>query len=147
MKITKTAKAHWEGSIKEGKGTISTQSGALKNQAYSFQKRFGEEPGTNPEELIGAAHAGCFTMAFSGELFKAGITARTIDTEAQVTLVKDGEGFKVSQSHLIVSIDAAGADEAKVRKAAESAKANCPISKLLNAEVSMDFRISSAKAA
>lgn len=147
MKITKTASAHWEGSIKEGQGTISTESGALKNQPYSFKKRFGEEPGTNPEELIGAAHAGCFSMAFSGELFKAGITARTIDTSAQVTLVKDGDGFKVSHSHLIVSVDSQGADEAKVRTAAETAKANCPISKLLNAEVTMDFRIAGAKAA
>lgn len=147
MNITKTAKAHWEGNIKEGKGTITTQSGALNNQDYSFQKRFGDEPGTNPEELIGAAHAGCFSMAFSGELFKAGITASAIDTEAQVTLVKEGEGFKISKSHLIVSVDAQGADESKVRKAAESAKANCPISKLLNAEVSMDFRMAGAKAA
>ncbi|MES2526533.1 MAG: OsmC family protein [Bdellovibrionota bacterium] len=145
--MTKTASAHWEGSIKEGKGTISTQSGALRNQPYSFKKRFGDEAGTNPEELIGAAHAGCFTMAFSGELFKAGITAKAIDSEAQVTLVKDGEGFKVSKSHLIVTIDAGGADQAKVKAAAESAKANCPISKLLNAEVSMDFRISESKAA
>ncbi len=147
MNITKTARAHWEGSIKEGRGTITTESHALDNQPYSFKKRFGDEAGTNPEELIGAAHAGCFSMAFSGELFKAGITAKTIDTEAQVTLVKDGEGFKVSKSHLIVTVDATGADQAKVREAAESAKKNCPISKLLNAEVSMDFRVSQAKAA
>ena len=147
MNITKTARAHWEGSIKEGRGTITTESHALDNQPYSFKKRFGDEKGTNPEELIGAAHAGCFSMAFSGELFKAGITAKTIDTEAQVTLVKDGEGFKVSKSHLIVTVDAAGADQAKVKAAAESAKTNCPISKLLNAEVSMDFRFSQAKAA
>ena len=147
MNITKTARAHWEGNIKEGKGTITTESGALNNQPYSFKKRFGDEKGTNPEELIGAAHAGCFSMAFSGELFKAGITARSIDTEAQVTLVKEGEGLKISKSHLVVSVDAMGADESKIRAAAESAKANCPISKVLNAEVSMDFRINHAKAA
>lgn len=141
MKITKTARTHWEGDIMKGKGTISTQSGALKDQAYSFQKRFGDEPGTNPEELIGAAHAGCFSMAFSAELMKAGITARSIDTEAQVTLVKDGEGFTVTKSHLIVSVDAQGTDEKKVREAADSAKTNCPISKLLKAEISMDFKM------
>lgn len=147
MNIVKTARAHWEGNLKEGKGTISTESGALNNQPYSFNKRFGEEKGTNPEELIGAAHSGCFSMAFSAELMKAGITAKAIDTEAKVTLEKEGEGFKVSKSHLIVSVDAAGADEAKVRKAAETAKANCPISKLLKAEVTMDFKIAGAKAA
>ena len=147
MNIVKTAYAHWEGNIREGKGTITTESGVLKEQPYSFRRRFGGERGTNPEELIGAAHASCFSMAFSGELFKAGITAKAIDTEAQVTLINDGEGFKVSKSHLIVSVNAPGADQAKVRTAAESAKANCPISKLLNAEVTMEFRIAEAKAA
>jgi lipoyl-dependent peroxiredoxin len=147
MNIVKTASAHWEGNIKEGKGTITTESGVLNEVAYSFRKRFGGERGTNPEELIGAAHASCFSMAFSGELFKEGITAKAIDAEAQVTLVNDGEGFKVSKSHLIVSVDAPGMDEAKIRTAAETAKANCPISKLLNAEVTMEFRIAEAKAA
>lgn len=146
MRITKTASAYWEGSIMEGKGTISTQSGALKDQAYSFKKRFGDEPGTNPEELIGAAHAGCFSMAFAGELMKSGITAKSIRTEAKVTLVKDGEGYKIESSHLVVFVDAQG-DQEKIKSAAESAKANCPISKLLNAEVTMDFQMNSAKAA
>lgn len=139
MNLTKTARAHWEGDLMKGKGTISTQSGALKDQPYSFQKRFGDEPGTNPEELIGAAHSACFSMAFSAELMKAGITAKAIDTEARVTLVKEGEGFAVTKSHLTVKVSAPGADQAKVKTAAETAKANCPISKLLRAEVSMDF--------
>lgn len=147
MNITRTARAHWEGDIMKGKGTISTQSGALKEQPYSFQKRFGDEPGTNPEELIGAAHAGCFSMAFSAELMKVGITAQAIDTEAQVTLVKDGEGFAVTKSHLTVKVSAPGADQAKVKAAAETAKSNCPISKLLKAEVSMDFRFTGSQAA
>ncbi|HCR79042.1 MAG TPA: OsmC family peroxiredoxin, partial [Alcanivorax sp.] len=98
--MNKFASAHWEGDIKKGKGTISTQSGALKEQPYGFNTRFEDEPGTNPEELIGAAHAGCFSMAFSLELGNAGYTADSIDTKAKVTLDKDGDGFSITKIHL-----------------------------------------------
>ena len=98
--MDKFASAHWEGDIKKGKGTISTQSGALKEQPYGFNTRFEDEPGTNPEELIGAAHAGCFSMAFSLELGNAGYTADSIDTKAKVTLDKDGDGFSITKIHL-----------------------------------------------
>src|SRR2546426_2539291 len=116
--VKRKASAAWQGGLKDGKGTISTDSGVLSNVAYSFSKRFEDEKGTNPEELIGAAHASCFAMATSAELGKAGITAQSISAAATVTLEKVGEGFSVTASHLDVSIKAPGADRAKVQAAA-----------------------------
>ena len=137
--ITRTASARYQGMGKEGQGWVSTQSGVLKDQKYGFNTRFEDGPGTNPEELIAAAHASCFTMALSFALAKEGITDGTLETEARVKLDKDGEGFKVSRSDLTLSANVALAD-ARLRELAEDAKKNCPISKLLNAEMSLEVR-------
>ena len=138
MAITKSGSAHWQGGIKDGKGSISTQSGALSMTPYGFNTRFEGQPGSNPEELIAAAHAACFSMALSKELGEAGIEDPTITTQAAVKLEQQGEGFAVTRSDLTVKVTAEGADRAKVEEAAQSAKSNCPISKLLNAEIGMD---------
>jgi osmotically inducible protein OsmC len=124
---------------KEGQGWVSTQSGVLKDQKYGFHTRFEDGPGTNPEELIAAAHASCFTMALSFALAKEGITDGTLETEARVKLDKDGDGFKVSRSDLTLSANVA-LDEARLRELAEDAKKNCPISKLLNAKMSLEVK-------
>jgi osmotically inducible protein OsmC len=137
--ITRTARARYQGLGKEGRGSVSTQSGVLKDQAYGFNTRFENEPGTNPEELIAAAHASCFTMALSFALAKNGVTEGTLETEARVKLEKDGEGFKVTRSDLELTADVQ-IDEARLRELAEEAKANCPISKLLNAETTLEVR-------
>ena len=137
--ITRTASARYQGMGKEGQGWVSTQSGVLKDQKYGFNTRFEDGPGTNPEELIAAAHASCFTMALSFALAKVGITDGTLETEARVKLDKDGDGFKVSRSDLTLSANVALAD-ARLRELAEDAKKNCPISKLLNAEMSLEVR-------
>ena len=130
--------AKWSGDLKTGKGLVSTESGALADRPYGFNTRFGDEKGTNPEELIGAAHASCFSMALSSELGKAGITAESIETTSTVE-VKPGEGgFTIPAVHLSVTITAPGADKAAVGKAAADAKAGCPVSKLLKAEITMD---------
>ena len=141
MKINKSASAHWEGSLKEGKGYISTESGVLDNQPYGFNTRFESGNGTNPEELVGAAHAGCFSMALSMVLGEAGFTAESINTRAKVTLEQVAGGFAVTKVHLDVkaSVPNAGADDFK--EAAETAKKNCPISKLLNADITMDAEL------
>jgi osmotically inducible protein OsmC len=139
--MQRKASAAWQGGLKDGKGQISTDSGVLSNTPYSFQKRFGEEPGTNPEELIAGAHASCFSMALSGQLGAANITAQNIATTATVTFEKLEAGFTVTESHLDVTIKAPGADRAAVEKAAENAKAGCPISRLLNAKISMATKI------
>ncbi len=133
--------AVWQGGLKDGKGTVSTDSGVLSNVPYSFSRRFEEEKGTNPEELIAAAHASCFAMATSGQLGAAGITAQNISATATVTLEKVGDGFSVTTSHLQVTIKAPGADRAAVQKAANNAKAGCPISKLLTATITMEANI------
>jgi osmotically inducible protein OsmC len=133
--------AHWTGDLRTGKGTISTESGALSGLPYGFATRFGDEKGTNPEELIGAAHASCFSMALSNELSKAGIANPTIDTTATVEIKQQDGGFTITSSHLTVTITAKGADKTAVQKAADTAKANCPVSKLLKADVSMDATI------
>lgn len=140
MTITRTATARYEGMGKEGKGRLTTQSGVLDGQAYGFSTRFGDEKGTNPEELIAAAHAGCFTMALSFALAKEGVTDGTLETTARVELEKEGEGFKVSRSDLELTADVSGIGEEELRSAAEDAKANCPISKLLNAEMDLKVR-------
>ena len=137
--ITRTPTAKYQGMGKDGQGWVSTQSGVLKDQKYGFNTRFEDGPGTNPEELIAAAHASCFTMALSFALAKEGITDGTLETEARVKLDKDGDGFKVSRSDLTLSADVA-LDDARLRELAEDAKKNCPISKLLNAEMNLEIR-------
>jgi lipoyl-dependent peroxiredoxin len=132
------ASAVWQGGLKDGKGEISAASGVLSNTPYSFATRFEGQKGTNPEELIAAAHAGCFAMAFSAQLGEAGITPKRIDASATVTLEKTDGGFAVTSSHLVVTAQAPGADRAAVQKAAENAKAGCPISKLLNTTITME---------
>jgi len=139
--MNKFASAHWEGDIKKGKGTISTQSGALKEQPYGFNTRFEDEPGTNPEELLGGAHAGCFSMAFSLELGNAGYTADSIDTKAKVTLDKDGDGFSITKVHLDMTATIPGIDDAEFQKIANGAKEGCPVSKVLNADITLDAKL------
>ena len=139
--MVRKGSAEWKGSLKEGKGTVSTESGGLSNTAHSFHTRFGEERGTNPEELIAAAYAGCFSMALSGQLGAAGMTAESIRTTASVTLDKVEGGFAVTAVHLDVIARIPGADRAKFEKAAQDAKSGCPISKLLNARITMDAKL------
>src|SRR5579872_6408715 len=129
--MERTASAVWNGSLKEGKGTITTQSGVLSDAPYSFVTRFENGRGTNPEELIAAAHAGCFSMALSAQLTNAGITPDSIETTAAVTLEKTEAGFTITKVHLNVTGRVPGADLAAFQKAAENAKAGCPISRLL----------------
>ena len=136
--MKRTASAVWQGGLKDGKGSISTESGVLKETLYSFGTRFENGVGTNPEELIAAAHAGCFSMAFAAELGRAGITPVAIHTTAAITLEKTDAGFTVTESHLTMNADIPGADEARVRDIAAAAKAGCPISRLLNAKVTLD---------
>lgn len=138
--VTRSGSAYWQGDLKDGKGTVSTQSGALKDLPYGFNTRFGDTPGTNPEELIGAAHAACFSMALSNMLSGAGIGGIDIQTTSKITLDKDGDGFTVTKAHLVTQISADG-DKAEVEDLAQKAKAGCPISKLLNAEVTMDATV------
>lgn len=135
------ATAHWEGSLKAGKGTVSTESGVLDESPYSFGTRFEEEKGTNPEELIGAAHAGCFSMALSMILGEDGYEPTSIDTQAAVMLSKTGEGFEISKIHLKVRATISEISEDAFKKAAEAAKINCPVSKALNAEITMEAQL------
>jgi osmotically inducible protein OsmC len=139
--ITRSARARYEGMGKDGRGWVSTQSGVLRDQAYGFNTRFENEPGTNPEELIAAAHAGCFTMALSFALAREGVADGRLETEARVTLDKEGEGFRISRSDLTLSADVPGIDDDRLRELAEQAKDNCPVSKLLNAEMNLDVRV------
>jgi osmotically inducible protein OsmC len=139
--MKRTASARWEGGLKDGRGHLSSPSGVLSETPYSFATRFEDRPGTNPEELIAAAHAGCFSMAFSGQLGAAGLTPARIATTAAVTLEKVDAGFTVTGVHLDVAVRVPGADRAKVEAAAQGAKAGCPISRLLNAPITMEMRI------
>ncbi len=136
--MIKKASAIWQGGFKEGGGTISTETGVLKDAPYGYRSRFESGPGTNPEELIGAAHAGCFSMALSLLLGQAGITPDKIETHAAVTLDKVGDGYEITASHLTVSARIPGADPAKFNEIANQAKAGCPVSKLLKAKITMD---------
>ena len=138
---TRTASARYDGFGKDGKGHVSTQSGVLDDQPYGFGTRFGDEPGTNPEELIAAAHASCFTMALSFALAKAGHSDGRLETKAAVKLEKDGDGFKVSRSDLTLVARVPGIDAATFAEIANGAKANCPISKLLNTEISLEHSL------
>lgn len=138
MALTNTASAHWAGDLKSGKGQISTGSGALNGLPYDFRKRFEGEKGSNPEELIGAAHAGCFSMALSAELGKAGLVAEAIDTKATVTLDFIEGVATVTKVHLDLSARIPGASREAFLAAAQSAKANCPISRLLKTEITLE---------
>jgi lipoyl-dependent peroxiredoxin len=139
--MERKASAVWQGDLKKGKGTISTTSGVLSNAQYSFGTRFENGAGTNPEELIAAAHAGCFSMAFSAQLGEAGLTPERIDTTATVTLEKTDGGFAVATSHLDMRAKVPGATQAAFDTAANNAKAGCPISKLLNAKITMTAKL------
>ena len=130
--------AKWQGGLKDGKGAISTKSGALTDYPYGFASRFEGKPGTNPEELIGAAHAGCFTMALSLILGEAGFTAEQMDTKAEITLTKDGDGFSITKSHLILTAKIPGITEEKFKELTGMAEKGCPVSKVLKAEISLD---------
>ena len=144
MAITRTATARYEGTGKDGRGSLTTQSGVLDKQPYGFNTRFGDERGTNPEELIAAAHAGCFTMALSFALAKEGIANAHLETTARVKLEPDGDGFKVTRSDLDLTADVPDLDEGKLRSIATDAKENCPISKLLDAEIDLTIRVGAA---
>lgn len=135
--------AVWSGDLKGGKGTVSTGSGVLHDTQYSFKTRFENGAGTNPEELIAAAHAGCFSMALSAQLGNAGLTPQRIDTAATVTIEQSGAGFAITAVHLDVRAKIPGADQAAFEKAANEAKSGCPVSKVLNATISMDAKLES----
>lgn len=141
MAIKRKASAVWHGDLKSGKGSISSDSGVLKDTQYSFTTRFENGIGTNPEELIAAAHAGCFAMAFSAELGKAGFTPASIHATATVALDKTDAGFTVTESHLDMTAKIPGIDQGKFTAIANGAKAGCPISRLLNARVTLDAKL------
>lgn len=136
--MKRNASAVWKGSLKDGKGTISTGSGVLSETQYSFSTRFEDGKGTNPEELIAAAHAGCFSMALSGQLAQAGLTPETIRTTATVTLEKTDAGFTITAVHLEVKAKVPAADQQAFEKAANNAKAGCPVSRVLNAKITIN---------
>jgi lipoyl-dependent peroxiredoxin len=144
--MIRKASAVWNGSLKEGKGTISTDSKVLSNAQYSFSTRFENGIGTNPEELIAAAHAGCFSMALSAQLGNVGITPDSVETTAAVTLEKTDAGFTVTKVHLDVTAKIPGADAAAFERAAQEAKAGCPISRLLKAEITMTAKLVGGRA-
>ena len=139
--MKRKATAEWKGGLKDGKGTVSTDSGVLSGTSYSFTTRFEDQPGTNPEELIAAAHAGCFTMALSGQLGTRGMTAESIQTTATLTMDKLEAGWTVTAIHLDVAAKIPGADQAKFEEAANAAKTGCPISRLLNTSITMEARL------
>ena len=141
MTINRKGSAVWSGGLKDGKGAVSTQSGVLSEQQYGFNTRFEDGPGTNPEELLGAAHAGCFTMALSGQLGQAGMTAQKLETTATVSLDKVGDGFAITAVHLDLVATIPGADEAAFQEAARKAKEGCPVSKLFNATITLDAKL------
>ncbi len=141
MKIVKKASVVWRGGIKDGKGTITTESGALAEQPYGFNTRFTGDKGTNPEELIGAAHAGCFTMALSKILGEANFTAEQMDTTAEITLEKIGDGFEITASHLVLKAKVPGIDAETLKSLADKSKKGCPVSKLLKCEITLDAKL------
>jgi len=139
--MKRKASAVWQGGLKDGNGKISTDSGVLQDTQYSFSTRFEDGKGTNPEELIAAAHAGCFSMALSGQLGNAGLTADSINTAAAVTLEKTEAGFTITKVHLEVKAKVPGASQEAFDTAANNAKAGCPVSRLLKAEITMDAQL------
>ena len=139
--MQRKASAVWQGDLKAGKGTLSTDSGVLKQTPYSFHSRFESGIGTNPEELLAAAHAGCFTMALSAQLGGAGIVAQKLETTATITLDKVGDGFSVTKSHLDLVATIPGADKAKFDAAVKAAETGCPVSKLFKAEITVNAKL------
>ncbi|HEY7550240.1 MAG TPA: OsmC family protein [Hyphomicrobiaceae bacterium] len=139
--MTRTANAHWQGTGKEGKGGLTTQSGVLSATPYGYNTRFGDVKGTNPEELLAASHAGCFSMALAFALTAAGFTPESIATTARVTLEPDGPGFKISRSALTLEARVPNISRDQFEKIAQGAKAGCPISKVLNAEIALDWKL------
>lgn len=144
--MQRKASAVWQGDLKAGKGTISTDSGTLKNAQYSFSTRFENGVGTNPEELLAAAHAGCFTMALSAQLAGAGLTATKLETSCTVSLEKVGDGFSITKSHLDLVAHVPGADKPKFDAAVKNAETGCPVSKLFKAEISVNAQLVTATA-
>jgi osmotically inducible protein OsmC len=141
--MIKKGSAAWKGSLKDGTGTITTETGVLRNAPYGFKSRFEDGPGTNPEELIGAAHAACFSMALSAGLGKAGFTPDSIQTEASVRLEKIGDGFAITHSDLVCVAKVPNIDDRTFQEIAEQTKAGCPVSKVLNAKISMSAKLAS----
>lgn len=141
MSIKRHASAHWSGNLKEGKGTISSDSGALSDQPFGFNTRFEDKNGTNPEELIGAAHAGCFAMAFANELSSLDVVPNNVSTKATVQLEEIDGGFKITRSDIDVTLDAPGADRSVIDKAFKAAEDGCPVSNALNAEVKVSLTV------
>ena len=141
--MKRNASAEWKGGLKDGKGTISSDSGVLADTQYSFSTRFEDGKGTNPEELIAAAHAGCFSMALSAQLGTMGLTPASVRTSASVSLDKVGDGFAITAVHLVVKASVPGADAAQFETAANNAKAGCPVSKVLKATITMDATLES----
>ena len=139
--MTRNAHAQWKGDLKSGTGIISSGSGVLSNAQYSFKTRFEQGVGTNPEELLAAAHAGCFSMALSNLLQKEGLTADTIDTTCSITLDKHGEGFAITKSHLEVEASIPGATSESFERATQAAKMECPVSKLFDTEITMNAKL------
>jgi osmotically inducible protein OsmC len=139
--MKRTGSAVWQGGIRDGKGTVSTESGVLDGAQYSFSTRFEDGKGTNPEELLAAAHAGCFSMALSKQLGDAGLTAESINTTAAVRLEKTDAGFSITKVHLDVTARIPGADAAAFQTAANNAKAGCPVSRLFNAEITLEAKL------
>ncbi|WP_444999513.1 OsmC family protein [Halomonas mongoliensis] len=141
MTIKRTGSAVWQGSLQQGQGKTSTASGVLSDTPYNFGQRFENAPGTNPEELIAAAHASCFSMALSLIMGEAGLEPERIATEAAVTLEKDDSGFSITAVHLTTRVKSPGAAEAAFQEAAEKAKGGCPVSRVLNAEITLDAKL------
>jgi osmotically inducible protein OsmC len=139
--MIRKARAVWQGSGKDGTGHLTTDSGILRDTPYTFKTRFESEPGTNPEELIAAAHAGCFSMALAFQLQGAGFTPTQLATEAAVTLVQEGGGFKISKSALTLRASVPNIDRGQFEELARAAEKNCPVSRVLNAEITMDFTL------
>lgn len=139
--MKRTASAHWQGDLKSGKGDVSTASGVLSKSQYSFSTRFEQGKGTNPEELLAAAHAGCFTMALSAQLGNAGLTAQSIDTECVINLEKQPDGFAITESHLDVKAKVPGATPEQFDTAVNAAKAGCPVSKLYKTNITLSAQL------
>lgn len=139
--MKRTASAQWRGDLKAGNGTVSTASGTLANAAYSFHTRFEEGKGTNPEELLAAAHAGCFSMALSGQLAQAGLTAESIETTCSISLEKQPDGFAITESHLDLKAKVPGASKEAFDTAVQNAKVGCPVSKLYKANITLTSQL------
>ena len=145
--MDRSSKAQWRGDLRSGAGTLSSGSGVLSSTPYSFKDRFEQGTGTNPEELLAAAHAGCFSMALSAELQKLGLKADSIDTTCTITLEKESDGFEIKKSHLQLRARIPGADEGTFERATQNAKEGCPVSKLFDTEITLDAKLESSSSA